>query len=357
MTHLLPRLTTLLLLSALALPAAEQLQLIAGGGTTSDGGPATSVKLTQPFCFHVMPDGSAWLAEQEGNRVRRYGADGTLVTVVGTGAKGSDGVGGPGTRVLLNGPHHLLPLPDGRVLIADTYNKRVLQLDPASGVVKAFAGTGENGFAGDGGPAEVAKLSDAYSLALSKDHKQVFIADIQNRRVRAVDLASGSIRTAVGNNGKTPPKDGDRADQASLVDPRSVAVDGDGRLYILERGGNCLRLVDTDGTIRTVVGSGAKGDSGDGGDARQATMNGPKDLAIDRDGSVLIADTENHVIRRYDPKTKQITRIAGTGSKGNGKPGAPLETALDRPHGIHVGPDGAIYISDSNNGRVLKWVR
>ncbi len=341
----------------MVLPAAESLQVIAGGGTAVDGGPATGVKLTQPFCFHVMPDGTAWLAEQDGNRVRHYGSDGTLVTVVGTGVKGTDGLGGPGTKALLNAPHHLLPLPDGRLLIADTYNKRVLQFDPKSGVVKAFAGTGDSGYAGDGGPAEIAQLSDAYSLALTKDQKSVFIADIQNRRVRAVDLTTGIIRTAVGNGGKSAPKDGEKADHCSLVDPRAVAVDGDGRLYILERGGNCVRVVDLDGTIKTVVGNGQKGNSGDGGDARQATMNGPKDLFIDHDGALLIADTENHVIRRYDPKTKLITRIAGTGKNGKGAPGLPLETALDRPHGINVGADGALYISDSNNGRVLKLVR
>ena len=354
--HLLPLLFVSLCVAA-ADKAAEKFTLIAGGGTAVDGGPATGVKLNQPFCFHVMPDGSAWLAEQDGNRVRRYGADGTLVTVVGTGEKGASGVPGLGAKALLNGPHHLLPLPDGRLLIADTYGRRVLQLDAKSGAVKLFAGTGETGYSGDGGPADQAKTSDAYSLALSKNQQTVFIADIQNRRVRAVDIATGIIRTAVGNGAKGAPKDGEKADQCSLVDPRALAVDGDGRLYILERGGNCVRVVDLDGTIKTVVGNGQKGNSGDGGDARQATMNGPKDLFVDRDGALLIADCENHVIRRYDPKTGIITRIAGTGKNGKGVPGAPLETALDRPHGVHVGADGALYISDSNNHRVLKLVR
>ncbi len=349
--HLIP-----LLVLSLCAAAAERFTVITGGGTQVDG-PATQVKLIQPFCFHVMPDGSAWLAEQDGNRVRRY-VDGVLTTVVGNGTKGVSGVPGPGTAALVNGPHHLLPLPDGRLLIADTYGRRTLQLDPQTGVVKLFAGTGEMGYSGDGGPADQAKTSDAYSLALSKDQKTVFIADIQNRRVRAVDIATGIITTAVGNGGKSAPKDGEKASTCSLVDPRSVAVDGDGQLYILERNGHCLRVVGVDGTIKTVVNTaGKKGHSGDGGDARQATMNGPKDLFIDRDGAVLIADCENHVIRRYDPKSGLITRIAGTGQAGGGEPGLPLDTALNRPHGVHVGPDGALYISDSSNHRVLKLKR
>jgi sugar lactone lactonase YvrE len=340
-----------------ALIAAESFIVFAGGGNTVDGGPATSVKLIQPFSIVVNADGSAWTAEQDGHRIRRMASDGSITTVVGTGVKGTAGVGGPGTAAEVNGPHHLLVLPDGRLIIADTYNKRVLQFDDKTGVVAAFAGTGETGFSGDGGPAISAKTSDAYSIALSKDKETVYLADIQNRRIRAIAIKTGIITTVAGNGAKGAPKDGELAASAPLMDPRSVAVDADGRLYILERNGHCLRVVEKDGKIFTVVGTGAKGNSGDNGNAKLATLNGPKDLFIDHDGTVLIADCENHVIRRYDPKSGNITRVAGTGTKGNGKPGKPLETALDRPHGVHIGPDGSLYICDSNNGRILKLAR
>ena len=136
-----------------------------------------------------------------------------------------------------------------------------------------------------------------------------------------------------------------------------TATDTAGRVYILERSGNALRVVETNGTVRTLVGTGAKGFSGDGGPARAATLNGPKHLCFDRDGSILIADTENHVIRRYTPADGLIQRVAGTGAKGaKGVGGPPLQAELNQPHGVTMHRDGTLYISDASNGRVLKIV-
>jgi len=124
---------------------------------------------------------------------------------------------------------------------------------------------------------------------------------------------------------------------------------------VVEREGHALRVVAPDGSIKTVAGTGARGDSGDGGEARQATLNGPKHLCIDPDGSVLIADTENHVIRRFTPRDGRIARVAGSGRKGaGGVPGPALEAELNQPHGVAIGPDGLLFIVDSSNNRVLR---
>ena len=153
------------------------------------------------------------------------------------------------------------------------------------------------------------------------------------------------------------PTDGVEAVNAPLVDPRAVTPDASGGFYILERNGNALRHVDAAGKIRTVVGTGGKGLNGDGGPALAATMSGPKYLTLDGDGSVLIADAENHVIRRYAPKTGLITRVAGTGKKGTaGLGGSPLECELARPHGVTVARDGTLFITDSYNDRILEIV-
>src|SRR5262249_34470244 len=139
--------------------------------------------------------------------------------------------------------------------------------------------------------------------------------------------------------------------------PRAVAADADGNVYVLERGGHALRVVDRAGKIRTVAGTGKPGGTGDSGDALQATVRGPKHLCLDRDGTVIIADTDNHVIRRYIPKTGRIERIAGTGTKGNAIGSAPEKTELSSPHGVYVHADGTLYIADTYNNRVFRLAR
>ena len=173
--------------------------------------------------------------------------------------------------------------------------------------------------------------------------------------VCAIDLVTGIVTTVAGNGQRGVPADGAVATAAPLVDPRAVAADDKGNVYILERGGHALRVVGTDGRIRTVVGTGQRGASGDGGDARLATMNGPKHLCLDREGNVLIADTENHCVRKYLPRTGMIVRVAGIGTKGAAGTGGPPERAeLSQPHGVTVHADGTLYIADSSNHRVVK---
>jgi sugar lactone lactonase YvrE len=132
-------------------------------------------------------------------------------------------------------------------------------------------------------------------------------------------------------------------------------VDAKDNVYILERGGHALRVVDAKGKIRTVVGTGKPGATGDGGAAIGATLNGPKHLCIDLDGNIIIADTENHLIRKYTPKEGKIVRVAGSGKKGsNGLGGPPENAELDQPHGVYIAPNGALFIADSSNHRVLR---
>ena len=297
------------------------------------------VALSEPFGVDVAADNSLWVVEMAGNRVRRVDPSGKVTTVV-------EG---------LKGPHSIAVGPGGILYIADTNNHRILRYDPTSNTTTPFAGTGKKGYAGDGGPAASAEFGAIYSVAFDPKGETMVLADLDNRRVRAIDMKAGVVRTVAGDGSRGVPKDGSVAAQSPLVDPRAAAIDGEGNVYIAERGGHALRVVDKSGVIRTVAGTGKAGGSGDGGPALAATLNGPKHLAIDRDGGVLIADTENHTIRKYHPKDGTITRVAGTGKRGKGDLGKPpTEVALDRPHGVFVGPDGSLYIADSDNGRVLK---
>jgi sugar lactone lactonase YvrE len=211
---------------------------------------------------------------------------------------------------------------------------------------------------GDGGPALRAKFSGVYCLAFSPSGDKLFIADLENRRVRVLDTKTGQVDLVAGNGKSGVPNDGAVAKEAPLVDPRACAVDANGNLYILERSGHALRVVDKEGRIRTVAGTGKRGLSGDGGDALQATLDGPKHLTVDRNGDVIIADSANHVIRRYSPSTGVISRIAGTGKKGpSGNGGDALTTSLNEPHGVFVHPSGTLYIVDSNNDRVFRLTK
>ena len=310
----------------------------------------TAGQLKEPFGTEFDPSGTPFIVEMiSGNRLFKLESPGKLVHLAGNLEHGLvDNV--PALDARFNGPHNLAVLPSGDILIGDTWNGIVRHYDAK----KQFITTQKGYHA----PKGKEKGNGPYCITLSFDAKTLYIANLL--QIHAIDFATGEGRVVAGNGKKGKPVDGAVALNAPLVDPRAVASDRQGNLYILERGGNALRVVDKEGHITTVVGdSGKVGNSGDDGPGLAATMNGPKHLCVDIDDSVLIADAENHVIRRYDPKTKLITRVAGTGKKGtSGLGGDPLKCELARPHGITVHPvTHDLWITDSYNNRILKIAR
>lgn len=329
---------------------ADKIVLVAGGGNDAVGIPASEAKLKEPFGVEFDRAGNLFIVEMAmGNRLLKVDPKGLITHIAGTGKAGFSGDGGPALAAEFNGPHNLAVLPDGNVLIGDTWAGRVRKVDVQAGTVTSLAGYNV--------PADKARGSGPYCITLDFTGKKLFIADLT--RVHELDLASGIARVVAGNGKKGRPEDGAVATEAPLVDPRAVAPDRKGNLYILERGGNALRVVTPDGKIKTVVNaSGKKGGTGDGGPALEATMNGPKHLCIDLEDNVIIADAESHLIRKFTPKDGQIRRVAGTGKQGRGTlGGSPLECDLARPHGVTIHRDGTLYITDSYNHRILRIVR
>ena len=349
------------LLALASLARADKLVLVAGGGAGGDGSKATEAKLIQPFGVDFLQDAILVVEMAKGERLRAVAPAGTISTLAGKeGEKGNndDSEGDIGSKARFNGMHSLAVGERGDVYLADTWNNRVRKYDIGKGgIVTAFAGTGEKGFSGDGGPAKEAKFGGVFCVAFDPEKKNLYITDLDNRRVRKVDMKTLVVTTVAGNGQKGVPKGGEDATAQPLVDPRAHAVDMDGNLWVLERGGHALRVVDAKGKIRTVAGTGKAGMGT--GKALEAAMNGPKHLCIDRDGSVLIADTENHRIVRFNPKDDTITPVAGTGKRGKTLgDGDPLKAEFNQPHGVICHPKtGEIYISDASNGRVLKIVR
>lgn len=330
---------------------ADKIVLVAGGAQDAVGIPATEAKLKEPFGTEFDASGNLWIVEMvSGNRLLKVDAQGVLTHVAGQLKPGFSGDGDAALDAQFNGPHNLAVLPDGDILIGDTWNGVVRKVSVKTGTVSILPGfQAEEGKERGNGP---------YCITLDFTGNYLYIADLS--RIHVVDMKTGEAKVIAGNGKKGRPDDGAVAIDAPLSDPRAVAPDRQGNVYILERGGNALRVVDKDGHIRTVVNaSGKKGGEGDGGPALDATMNGPKHLCVDKDGTVIIADAEAHLVRRYVPATGKIERIAGTGKQGKGTVGGdPKECQLARPHGVTVHPQtGELYITDSYNDRVLKIVK
>ncbi len=321
-------------------------------GYAGDGGSAASSLMSEPFMCAFDSAGNMYVAEAMNHCIRRIdAASGVIVTIAGTGAEGYSGDGGPATEATFNQPYSLQVDRNGDVYVVDRLNYVIRKIDAASGIITTIAGTGEVAYDGDGGPAVNAKFREPNDCFLD-GRGGLLIADVQDQRIRRLDLASGIISTFAGNGAKERIGDGLAATEASILGARAVCMDAAGNTYIAEREGNGIRKVDANGIMSTLAGTGEFGYSGDGGPAISATWGGPKAIRCDHAGNLLVVDTENHAIRRIYAVTSIVTTIAGGRLGGEGDGGPADEAGMDRPHGCDVDAAGNIYIADSNNHRV-----
>lgn len=352
---------TLLALIAFAAPThAGEIDTVAGaGGANNNGGagPTNRINIGQPFGVEIGPDGALYVTEVQNHRVLRVDLRKRQVTTVaGNGKKGYSGDNGPAVEASLNEPYEVRFDSRGNMYFVEMQNHLIRRVDAKTGVISTVAGTGEAGYGGDDGPALQAKFRRPHSIAMQGD-EAILVADIGNHRIRRVNLKSGVVTTIAGNGERKLPVDGSIAHGKPMLGPRALFVQGDTLWIALREGHSVWRMSLASGKLKHIAGSGKKGFSGDGGDPMQATFNGPKGIAVGPEGNVFVVDTENQTIRRIDLRRNRITTIAGGGPEhrgGRGDGGEATKAELDRPHGVCVGKDGAVYIGDTVNHRVRR---
>jgi DNA-binding beta-propeller fold protein YncE len=269
-----------------------------------------------PYGLVIGPDGALYICEIDGHRVSRLDLKTGQRSTVGT----------------YNQPYEVRFDRERAMYVVDMPAHVVKKGD------RVIAGTGVAGFAGDGGKATEAQFKQPHSIAF--DHEgNLLICDIGNNRIRRVDLKNGTIDSYPGG---------------TFEGPRAIAFDRDGNMFVVLRAGNAVYRINPRTHERSrFAGTGEKGYSGDGGPALNAKFNGPKGISCAPDGSIYVADTENHVIRRIG-KDGVITTVLGTGERGDGPDGDPLKCRLSRPHGIYVAADGVVYVGDSESNKIRK---
>ncbi len=321
-------------------------------------------QVNNPYGLAIGPDGALYFCDLDNSRIRRIDLKTRQVTTIaGNGQKGYRGDGGPATEASLNMPHELLFDRKRDLYIAERDNHVIRKIDMKTGIISTAAGTGMRGFSGDGGSAVRAQLNQPHSIVLDGDGS-ILICDIGNHRIRRLHLDTGMIETYAGTGETKQTPEGAPVKGTPVTGPRTIVRAPNGDLYLALREGNAIYRIDAKTqTYHRLAGTGELGFSGDGGPALQAKFGGsatgpaarlagPKGLALGSDGSLYVADTESHAIRKVDLKTGIITTVLGTGQIGDGPEGDPLKYKLNRPHSV-LFANGVLYVGDSEAHRIL----
>lgn len=342
-------------------PEAGRICNFVGTGTAglgADGLEPDETDVYLPMDIQFGPDGRAYFSDWNNHRIRYIDADGAVQTLIGTGYLG-DAPDGPARDTSLNHPVHIAFAPNSDLIVSAWHNSKIIRYSFGENTVETICGNGVRSFAGDGGPAVEALLDLPVATAFAPDGR-MYIADQANQRIRLVAL-DGTIDTVVGTGDSGFSGDGGDALEAQINLPTGqsappsgrIAVDGEGNLFIVDTGNHRVRKVTPDGVITTVAGDGDRGYGGDGGAATEASLNRPNDLAVDADGTLFIADTDNHCVRQVAPDGVISTFAGQCGERGgDGDGGAANEATLNRPYGLELSPEGHLYVADTHNQRI-----
>lgn len=318
-------------------------------GFSGDGSAAVAAQLWQPSALTLEAAGNIYITDTGNNRVRKVNTSGNISTIAGTGLSSPPNNNGPALQANLDYPVGIARDAAGSLYISDMMSHSIRRISSA-GIITAFAGTGTAAFAGDGGPADSARLSSPHAVVTDALGK-LWIADTGNNRIRKIG-ANDTIATVAGTGTSSFAGDGGPAIGAQFNKPSGMAMDKSGSLYIADAANHRVRKITQAGTVSTIAGSGTQGFSGDGGSALTASLNQPSSIAFDTTGNLFIADAGNNRIRKVDTGGT-ISTVAGTGIAGYAGDGGPaLSAKLNFPAGIAVDKSGNIFIADTYNNRV-----
>jgi uncharacterized protein (TIGR03437 family) len=322
----------------------------AGDGTVgyADADAATDGQLHTPTGLAIDKSGNLYIADSGNSVVRQVSTTGAITTVAGSSAVGYFGDGGPATSAYLVGPLDVAVDGSGDLFIADTGNAVIRKVTP-DGNINTVAGSNIVGFSGDGGKATSAELNQPRGVAVDSSGN-IYIAEYGDSRIR--NVSNGTISTIAGTGVIGFSGDGSQSAKAQLASPWSVCVDSGGNVYVADQSNFRIRKITSDGTISTVAGDGLLSYSGDGGQAAKAQLDGPQGLGMDSAGNLYIADTQNNAVREVFAGGLMAS-IAGTGIAGfSGDGGQAAVAQLNKPQGVAVDSTGNLYIADTLNNRV-----
>ncbi len=330
-------------------------------GFAGDGGPAAAASLCFPEGLAIDRQGDLYVADTANQRIRKIvAATGAIETIAGSSAvfaecansPGFSGDGGPALEAEFNSPRGLAVDGDGNLYVADGSNRRIRRVDSATGIIETIAGSGQAGYSGDGGPALEASFGRLFGIALGRDDGQLWVADRSNHAVRRIDLARGSIETVAGDGSPGFSGDGGPPALARLNLPQGIDVDDSGGVLVADTENHRVRRIGG-GTIDTLAGDGTVGFSGDGGPSRLAQLNRPSAVVADNYGGTVIADSGNSRLRQSS-RDERIDTLAGTGAGAFVNEGEAAAADLNSPSGVATDGDGNLVVVDRANFRVLR---
>jgi hypothetical protein len=320
-------------------------------GSPLEGASATSTSIGEPDGCAFDTYGNFYFTQVVPDRVFKISPSGSITSIAGTSSTGYNGDGIMATTAKLDIPAGIAIDSANNIFIADGNNNRVRKVDAITGVITTIAGTGSAGFSGDGGPASAAVFNGVADICFDK-RGNLYISDIGNHRLRKIN-PFGIVSTFAGTGVGGYTGDGGQATAAQIISINGIAIDKSGNLYLAQSNSGVVRKINPTGIISTIAGNGMVGPSGDEGPATAAAL-APVRLAVDNFGDLYISCWINYNVRLID-KNGIIHTVAGTGISGfSGDNGLAKTAQLSSTFGITLDTCGNVYLSDKNNSRIRK---